>query len=227
MSPESVVSMCSSLFKKDVKGYVLGIRGYEWNFSSDMSTAARNNLLSAYSFLLDIISDFKNLSNSVSYSGDDYQDKKSVLILGIGNIARMDDGIGIHVVNHILESGIKIPGDVEIIEAGMALYDFLPLMMNREKIIIVDALKTDDNPGAIYRFPAENLKSDNPNTIFRFSTIKEILQQVYFTSGKTEVEIIGIVPEDTDSEKILISDSLRKIIHRAAAETLKAAVKNA
>jgi hydrogenase maturation protease len=115
---------------------------------------------------------------------------------------------------------------VEIIDGGMALYDFLPVMMNREKIIIVDALNADDIPGAIYRFPADYLKAECLNPLFRFSTIKEILHQVYFASGKTEVEIIGIVPEDTGSEKICISESLQKVVNRAAAETLKAAIGN-
>jgi len=149
-----------------------------------------------------------------NFAGSGSPAVKSVLILGIGNISRMDDGIGIHVVNHIFESGMSIPQNVEIIDGGMSLYDLLPVMMNREKIIIVDALKSDDNPGTIYRFPAEYLIRTG---------VKDIIDQVYIASGKIDIEIVGIVPENTDSECINISDSLKKIIDVAAMEVLKAA----
>jgi len=55
LTPEAVISMCGSLFNKNVKGYVLGIRGYEWNFSAVPTSNARDNLLKAYSFMRDIL----------------------------------------------------------------------------------------------------------------------------------------------------------------------------
>ena len=82
---------------------------------------------------------------------------KKILILGIGNILQMDDGIGPHIINYILESNIQLPDNVDIVDGGTAGYDLLPLLQDRKKIIIVDALKVDDSPGSVYRFKPENI----------------------------------------------------------------------
>jgi len=55
MTPGEVLSMCSTLFNKNIRGYVIGIRGYEWEFSSRFSDDALVNLYLAYGFLKDII----------------------------------------------------------------------------------------------------------------------------------------------------------------------------
>ena len=36
------------------------------------------------------------------------------LILGVGNMLQKDDGIGVFVVNHLLESGIELPEGVDL-----------------------------------------------------------------------------------------------------------------
>jgi hydrogenase maturation protease len=45
---------------------------------------------------------------------------KNVLILGIGNILRKDDGIGVHAAHELLASGVTIPQNIEILEGGTA-----------------------------------------------------------------------------------------------------------
>ena len=53
---------------------------------------------------------------------------QKVLILGIGNILQSDEGIGVHIVNHIIQSGINLPDEVEVIDGGTAGFDLLPHM---------------------------------------------------------------------------------------------------
>ncbi len=81
--------------------------------------------------------------------------EKDILLLGMGNILRRDDGIGIHVVDLLKNSQEKIlPENVEVLDGGTTGYGLLPYLLNRRGIIIIDALKTDDRAGSIYRFPA-------------------------------------------------------------------------
>ena len=150
-------------------------------------------------------------------------DIKSVIILGIGNFARCDDGVGVHVVKYILESGMHIPGYVDLEEAGSAIYDLLPLMTGRKKIVIIDALKIEDIPGTVYRLPSDYLTNKYFNALRVSPELREILIQLYITTGDVEVEIIGIVPSDIESTGISLTDAVQAKLQRAALEAISSA----
>jgi len=151
--------------------------------------------------------------------------KKKVLILGIGNILHKDDGLGVHVVNEIINSVKDLPGDVEVADGGTLGYDLLPLMSGRKRIVIVDALKVDDLPGSLYKFPAKHLTDNNQKFSLHDMGVKKIIDMLTLTGEKPEVEIIGIVPEDIQSLEIGISDSIKRSIPKAVEYILEAAVK--
>lgn len=153
--------------------------------------------------------------------------KKKVLILGIGNILHKDDGLGVFIVNEIAGTVKDLPEDVEIADGGTLGYDLLPLMSGREKIVIVDALKVDDTPGNIYKFPAKHLVDNNQKYSLHDMGVKKIIDMLTIMGEKPEIEIIGIVPEDYNSFEMGISDSVKKSIPKAVEHILNAAVKKA
>ena len=59
MSPQSVLALCSELYDKKLDAYVLGIRGYEWDFMVGLSSKAENNFNGAYHFILDWLNDLR------------------------------------------------------------------------------------------------------------------------------------------------------------------------
>lgn len=166
----------------------------------------------------------KRIENPVACDAK-YTDKiKKVLIAGIGNILRMDDGAGVYIVNHIKESGFVLPEYVEIIEIGSAIYDMVPVMMGRKKIVIADALKTDDIPGTVYRIPSEDLRPNYWKLLRNSPELREIIFQLYITSGEVEIDLVGIVPSEIDLCCMSLSDSVKKKIPAASFEVIKAAV---
>lgn len=149
---------------------------------------------------------------------------KSILIVGIGNIGRMDDGAGVHVVKRIISSDKPVPDDVDIIDAGCAIYDLLPLMIGRRKVIIVDALNVDDIPGSIYRVPAEDFRDGYWNLLSRSPELRDIIFQLHAVSGDVEVEFVGIVPEDVSGCSLELTERVRDSLEKAVDVTLAAAV---
>ncbi len=144
-------------------------------------------------------------------------------MLGIGNILQKDDGIGVHIVNHIAEAGMELPGDVELADGGTAGHDLIPLMQGRDKIIIVDALRADDEPGSVYRFTPEHLSERKGSFSLHDVGIKEVIASLRILGEVPEIEIIGIVPEDIGTLGIGISDSVRESIPKAVREIFDAA----
>ena len=54
--PEAVLGLAYDLFSAKTKGYVLGIRGYEFNeFGQKLSSAAQDNLVSAAEFIFSLL----------------------------------------------------------------------------------------------------------------------------------------------------------------------------
>jgi hydrogenase maturation protease len=148
---------------------------------------------------------------------------RNVLILGIGNILQSDDGLGVHVVNYITRN-IKLPDGVEVIDGGTAGFDLLPLMIGREKIIIVDALRADDEPGSIYRFKPEDATRSRASLSLHEVGITEVIDLLRLLGENPEVEIIGVVPEDISTLHMDISTSVRRSIPQAVIQIMDAAM---
>ncbi|MFQ6050827.1 MAG: hydrogenase maturation protease [Candidatus Hydrothermarchaeota archaeon] len=83
------------------------------------------------------------------------------LILGIGNPLLRDDGVGIHVIRKMRE--LNLPDNIYVSEASVAGLDLLDFIIDYQRVIIVDAIKTEEGePGEIYRLkPQELPKSQN------------------------------------------------------------------
>jgi len=146
-----------------------------------------------------------------------------VLVLGIGNLLMKDDGAGVHIVNHMIDSGLPIPEYVEIVDGGTAGYDLVPIMKDRKKIIIIDALKVDDVPGSVYRFTPDQLAQSKQLYSLHGVGVKEIIKHLMLTGDDPVIEIIGVVPEDIQTLEIGISDSVKKSIPRVVDLILEAA----
>ena len=76
------------------------------------------------------------------------------LILGLGNPILSDDGVGIWVARS-LEGRLK-QQEITVMETSMAGLDLLDLLVNFDRVILIDAIQTvGGKVGQIYRLEAE------------------------------------------------------------------------
>ncbi len=71
-----------------------------------------------------------------------------IAVFGIGNILLSDDGVGVHTLNRLKEE-YDLPGYVELIDGGTKGLDLLPLLEDRDKVLIIDAANFNRKPGTI------------------------------------------------------------------------------
>jgi len=69
------------------------------------------------------------------------------LVIGVGNLLRCDDGVGIHVVERL---GEVAPG-IDTLDVALGSIEILEAMRCRDRVFIVDAIQTGGEPGTIYR----------------------------------------------------------------------------
>ena len=72
-------------------------------------------------------------------------------IVGCGNPARSDDGVGIAVIERLKRHAT--PTGVVLIDAGTAGMDVMFRVRGIRRVVIVDACRSGSEPGAIFRLP--------------------------------------------------------------------------
>jgi len=119
-------------------------------------------------------------------------------ILGIGNVLQKDDGIGVKILNYF-DAHYCLPETVELVDGGTCGATLNTAVVDKQWLIIIDALNVPGNPGEIRVLAGESF-------IHRPAQTKMSPHQVGFLdliqlmrlegTGPEELELIGIIPED-------------------------------
>jgi len=144
------------------------------------------------------------------------------VIIGIGNILRSDDGIGVHAVRYLQE---RLPEDVTLVEGGVYSPDLLTFLEDCRKVIFIDGIDARDEPGAIYRFSHREVRRDNstpPLSLHDFGLYDLINTAELLDQCPEEVTIIAVQVKTLETGMEL-SRELREVlpeIHRLVMEEL-------
>jgi hydrogenase maturation protease len=132
-------------------------------------------------------------------------------VLGIGNPLCRDDGIGIHVIQAMRESGKY--GGIELIDGGTApdLLDLIDAQV--KKLIIIDALKGGGPPGSIYNFELsdDNISEEAPVSLHGLGVLDSLLMMKKLGIPRPQVIVIGIEPADV-SHGLKLSQELEGLV---------------
>jgi hydrogenase maturation protease len=74
----------------------------------------------------------------------------ATIVLGLGNVAQADDGLGIHAVRELL-ARYDLPPRVEVVEGGTAGLLLVPVLSDADRAVIVDAIDLAAVPGTLHR----------------------------------------------------------------------------
>jgi len=124
--------------------------------------------------------------------------RSSILVLGVGNILLSDEGVGVRVVEAMKE--MKLPDNVELLDGGTGAFDLLDIIADREKVIIIDAVKGGGEPGTIYRFRPDDIRLQKQHlaSVHQMSLPDTLAMAKILGCSPREVVIYGIEPERLD-----------------------------
>ncbi len=91
--------------------------------------------------------------------------QSAILIIGIGNVFRGDDGVGIIAAREIQKR--RIPGVQTIEESGEGT-SLIDAWKDRDTVIIIDAVSSGSKPGTVHSFDAA--VQQIPSKFFHYST---------------------------------------------------------
>lgn len=118
-----------------------------------------------------------------------------VAVVGIGNLLMADDGVGIRAVE-MLGRSRPLP-QAELIDAGASTLDLLPVLLERELVVIVDAVRGGGSPGTSYLIPAERIGECERVERFAHGTgVTDVLDMAEAIGTCAEVVVFGIEPAE-------------------------------
>lgn len=122
---------------------------------------------------------------------------KRIVVLGLGNQIRSDDGVGVHAVRLLMQDH-GVPDGVEVIEGGTAGLDLLPAIEDATHVLALDAVNTGAAPGAVVRFEMSELSplpgSPSVHQI-GFADLLEALR--WMDKGSKQMVLLGVQPSHT------------------------------
>jgi hydrogenase maturation protease len=74
---------------------------------------------------------------------------KTVVVLGVGNLLRQDEGVGVHAVRAL--SVGPCAERAALVDGGTAVFEALSQWRDIDKLVVIDALKAGREPGSIAR----------------------------------------------------------------------------
>ena len=118
-----------------------------------------------------------------------------VIIIGIGNLLLMDEGIGIHVINELEKH--KLPENVDIYDGGTGGFNLIDMMHGAGNIIFIDAVETRKAPCTITTFKPEDVRSIYPRKKYSLhdTDLLEVIKMAELLDNPPEIEIVGIQPK--------------------------------
>ena len=118
-----------------------------------------------------------------------------IVVIGIGNLLLMDEGIGVHTINE-LETH-DLPKSIEIYDGGTGGFKLIDLMQGAARVIFIDAVETGKAPGSVTIFSAEDVHSiyNKKKYSLHDTDLMEIIKMAEMLGNPPMIEIVGIQPK--------------------------------
>jgi hydrogenase maturation protease len=82
----------------------------------------------------------------------------TTLVLGLGNILMRDEGIGVRVVEQLVER-YEFPPEVQLLDGGTMGLSLLPYVEDADRLLVIDAVRVDGEAGTVVRLEGEEIPS--------------------------------------------------------------------
>ncbi len=150
-----------------------------------------------------------------------------VLVAGMGNVLRGDDGFGVEVARKLAESGMMSPG-IMLVEVGIGgIHLVQELMAGYDALIVIDAAERGSAPGTVYVLEAEvpdltcwseDKRGDFLADMHYTTPTKALILARALDVLPPAVFIVGCQPAAVDDIGIGLSELVERAVRRAARE---------
>ena len=125
---------------------------------------------------------------------------KKLLVLGIGNILMMDEGIGVHAIYEFWKKKEDYDASVvDFIDGGTFTQDIFYLFEEYEQVLVLDVVRAGKPPGTIYSLDEADLVQNEKQVLSLHDVdLLDSLDMAQMRGHRPTLKVIGIEPEKID-----------------------------
>ena len=118
--------------------------------------------------------------------------RMGILLIGMGNILKGDDGLGVHALRRLAEEGVE---GAELLELGTSLSDCFSLLEGYECVIALDAVAAGGDPGSLYWLSEERFaRMRGRGLSLHEGDLLDALDLAALRGRKPELRVAGMEP---------------------------------
>lgn len=130
-----------------------------------------------------------------------------ILLLGMGNILKTDDGLGVHAVRRLAEEGLE---GADLLELGASLVDSFFLLEAYDCIVALDAVHFGGKPGALCWLGREELaRVGRAELSLHEGDLLDALDLAALRGKRPALYVAGMEPYDITSWGMELSSPVR------------------
>jgi len=118
-----------------------------------------------------------------------------ILVAGVGNVLRSDDGVGVHAVRELQQSALS---GVTCAEIGTAVLHGMHFLEKADRVLVIDAARGGKPPGTVYCFEVSNNTEVQRMCSIHSMGLLEAARFLMTGQPVPPITVIGVQPETLD-----------------------------
>ncbi len=125
---------------------------------------------------------------------------KKLLVLGVGNILMMDEGIGVHAIHDFWKEKDQYDESlVDFIDGGTFTQDIFYLLEEYEIVLVLDVVRAGHDAGTIYSLDEDDLIQNEKQMLSLHDVdMLDSLDMAEMRGHRPILKVVGIEPEKID-----------------------------
>jgi hydrogenase maturation protease len=144
-----------------------------------------------------------------------------IVVLGLGNLIRSDDAVGLFALRH-LEEDPRLPLHVSLVEGGTKGLELVPYICDASCLLVLDAVDVGAAPGTVLRIAGEDLRSLPGSGNVHGLALADILNALRMMGHQPpKIVLLGIQPLITELGTVLstpLREALPALVEAAVTE---------
>lgn len=120
---------------------------------------------------------------------------KTVVVMGVGNLLRQDEGVGVHAVRALARGPCR--ERAAFVDGGTAVFEALSGWREIDQLVVLDALRAGREPGSIARLSPEQVSDRDglPLSVHQHGLLDELAMLQQAGLKVRSVVIYGVEPQ--------------------------------
>jgi hydrogenase maturation protease len=120
------------------------------------------------------------------------------LILGLGNVLRSDEGVGVHAVEQ-LRTDPSVPSGTVLVDGGTQGLNLIATIAGADRLLVIDALDANQPPGTIVQLDGAELGRFRGSMSVHQLAFADLLVALSLLEERpAEIAVLGVQPLSTD-----------------------------